>query len=86
MTSCLLNILPACLLPHQDWALLDLTCLAEEAPSSKRRAALFSDETGLAGWVPLVSYCMQEVNDLVAVLSAALATLKGTWVGGWVGG
>lgn len=64
------------LAPHnpQDWALADLVSVAEAAPGSAGRlAALFGDETGAAGWVPLTRYCLAELGDLCTVVAAAAA-------------
>ncbi|KAF8064689.1 uricase [Scenedesmus sp. PABB004] len=67
----------------QDWALMDAAAVAEGGPGcGARRAAVFGDETGAGGWVPLSRYCLAELTDFVAVLAAALPSLAGAAAGG----
>eukprot|EP00879_Flechtneria_rotunda_P014357 GHRR01014997.1.p1 GENE.GHRR01014997.1~~GHRR01014997.1.p1 ORF type:complete len:378 (+),score=149.63 GHRR01014997.1:235-1368(+) len=66
----------------QDWCLMDLAAVAEGAAGCrKRQAAVFSDETGSSGWIPIARYCLTELKDFVAVMSAALPALQGRTAG-----
>jgi hypothetical protein len=57
--------------------------VAEGAPGARaRRAAIFADETGANGWLPLSRYCLTELRDFVAVLAAALPSLQGAAAAG----
>lgn len=67
----------------QDWVLRDLVCVAEGAAGAgARRAAMFADETGAAGWVPLSRYCLAELADFVAVMAGALPSVAGAAASG----
>lgn len=67
----------------QDWCLLDLAAVAEGAPGARsRRAAIFADETGANGWLPISRYCLAELRDFVAVLAGALPSLQGAAAAG----
>jgi hypothetical protein len=67
----------------QDWCLLDLAGVAEGAAGTRcRRAALFADETGASGWVPLSRYCLTELQHFVGVLGGALPALRGSAASG----
>jgi hypothetical protein len=69
--------------PTQDWALSDLVRVAEGAPGcAGRLSALFSDETGQSGWVPLVKLCLTEISDLTALAAAGAAAAGGGGGGG----
>ena len=58
---------------------MDLTAVAEGAAGcTARRAALFADETGASGWVPLSRYCLTELRDFVAVMASALPAVQGS--------
>lgn len=58
---------------------MDLAAVAEGAAGCKgRRAAIFDDETGASGWIPISRYCLTELRDFVAVMAAALPSLQGT--------
>lgn len=64
---------------QQDWCLQDLAAVAEGAAGcTNRRAALFADESGASGWVPLSRYCLTELRDFVGVLAAALPAVQTT--------
>jgi hypothetical protein len=57
---------------------MDLAAVAEgSAGCIGRRAALFSDETGASGWIPLTRYCLAELRDFVGVMSQALPAVSG---------
>jgi len=46
--------------------------VAEGAPGcTGRLAALFADDSGASGWVPLVRFCLTELSDMCGVVSAA---------------
>eukprot|EP00882_Tetradesmus_deserticola_P023706 GHRQ01025812.1.p1 GENE.GHRQ01025812.1~~GHRQ01025812.1.p1 ORF type:complete len:352 (+),score=189.39 GHRQ01025812.1:92-1147(+) len=67
----------------QDWCLMDLASVAEGAPgAASRRAAIWADETGANGWLPISRYCLAELRDFVGVLAAALPSLQGAAAAG----
>jgi hypothetical protein len=62
---------------------MDLAAVAEGAPGARsRRAAIFADETGANGWLPISRYCLTELRDFVGVLAAALPSLQGVAAAG----
>ncbi len=70
--------------PLQDWALLDLTYLAEErVPGGGRRRSVFNPEAGCPGWRELGSFCLSQLEDVSGALKQAVPSIAG---GAMVGG
>jgi hypothetical protein len=62
----------------QDWALLDVSHLAEERGGGVgRRRQVFCPEPGCAGWRELGGFCIVQLADLTAALKQALPSAAG---------